>query len=123
MKNALSWFEIPVGDMKRAVAFYEAMLGGKLKQETFSGTPNAVLPYEPGSGVGGALVRTDRMKPGASGTTVYLPAKDGVDAAVARVKKAGGTVLAAKIDIGEFGTIALVRDTEGNDVGLHEPRA
>jgi predicted enzyme related to lactoylglutathione lyase len=32
-------------------------------------------------------------------------------------------VLLPRTDIGEPGFIALVRDTEGNVVGLHEPRA
>jgi len=33
-----------------------------------------------------------------------------------------GSVVLPKTDIGESGFIALVRDTEGNVVGLHAPR-
>ena len=31
----------------------------------------------------------------------------------------GGQVVRAKFSIGEYGFIALVRDTEGNMIGLH----
>jgi predicted enzyme related to lactoylglutathione lyase len=117
--NALSWFEIPVADMKRAVKFYEATLNGKLREETFFGTLNAIFPYERGEhSVGGALVLDAKKKPSKEGTTVYLPVDD-VDAAVARAKKAGAAVIAPKIDIGDMGIIALLVDTEGNQIGLH----
>ena len=68
------------------------------------------------------LVLDAKHKPIAGGVTVYLPAKGGVDATVARAKKAGATILAEKIDIGENGTIALVQDTEGNRIGVHADR-
>lgn len=120
--NALSWFEIPVVDMTRAIAFYEAMLGVKLRQDVFAGVPNAFFPYEQKVGVGGALVCDAKRKPSSNGAIVYLPALDGVDKAAQRAKQAGGTVLAEKIDIGDPGFIALVVDTEENQVGLHAPR-
>ena len=52
-KHAINWFEIPVTDMDRAVAFYEAMLGVTMERMTV-GTPVAVFPHDEG-GVGGAL--------------------------------------------------------------------
>jgi predicted enzyme related to lactoylglutathione lyase len=122
MKNALNWFEIPVTDMKRAVTFYEATLNVKLREELFAGTPNAMFPYEQKAGVGGALVLDTKRKPSRDGAVIYLPAADGVDKAAARAKKAGGTVLVEKLDIGDPGFIAIVIDTEGNQVGLHAPR-
>ena len=120
--HALHWFEIPVTDMKRASSFYEAVLGEKLRHEMSGGVPNAILPYEPSAGVGGALICDGKRKPSADGAIVYLPAHGGVEAAAARAAKAGGKVLATKIDIGDPGFIALVVDTEGNQIGLHAPR-
>jgi len=121
--HALNWFEIPVVDMKRAVAFYEAMLDVKLREELFGGVPNAIFPHEREAGVGGSLICDGKRKPAKDGAVIYLPAPDGVDVAARRAKKAGGTVLAEKIDIGDPGFIALVVDTEGNHIGLHAPRA
>ena len=42
-----------------------------------------------------------------------------LDAIVGRVEQAGGKVEQPKTSIGEHGFIALIRDTEGNVVGLH----
>ena len=33
MKNAISWFEIPVQDLARAQAFYQAMLACSMRRE------------------------------------------------------------------------------------------
>jgi len=37
MKNAVVWSEIAVSDLRRATAFYEKLLDGKLKAESFAG--------------------------------------------------------------------------------------
>ena len=39
MKQVIDWFEIPVSDMSRAQAFYEAVLQTPLHRENFAG-PN-----------------------------------------------------------------------------------
>ena len=120
MSNAINWFEIPTTDIARAQAFYETVLGVSLKKESFAGTPMAIFPaIDPA--VGGALIADSKRRPSAEGSLVYLAAKD-LDGAVARTKAAGGDVILPKTDIGEPGFIAIVRDTEGNAVGLHTPR-
>lgn len=121
MKNALNWFEIPVSDMDRAVRFYEATLGLTLKRETFTGMPMAIFEADE-AGVAGALVSDPRRRPSADGALVYLDAAGKLDACLTRVAPQGGAVVLAKTDIGAPGFIALVRDTEGNLVGLHAPR-
>jgi len=121
MSNAINWFEIPVSDLDRAARFYERVLGVTLKRELFTGTPIAVFTA-PDRAVGGALVSQPQRKPSADGALVYLDATGKLDAALDRVPAAGGAVLLAKTDIGEPGFIAIVRDSEGNHVGLHSPR-
>ena len=121
MQSSLNWFEIFVADLPRATRFYEATLNGKLRHEKSDGMEMAILPYaEPG--VGGALCQSSGLKPGDGGTRIYLPAGKGeaaLDAAVRRAREAGGMVTLAKQAIGPHGWIALVRDTEGNTIGLH----
>lgn len=41
MHHAVNWFEIPVQNMARAQAFYEAMLGQPLRQGAWPATPSA----------------------------------------------------------------------------------
>lgn len=51
MKNLINWFEIPVTDMARAIAFYEQVMQISLRRETMDGGGLAVFPYvEPGPG-------------------------------------------------------------------------
>jgi predicted enzyme related to lactoylglutathione lyase len=121
MKNAINWFEIPVADMDRACRFYEGTLALSLRRETFFGIPMAVFPsHDPG--VGGSLVRDDQRPVAAGGTLVYLDVTGRLDASLDRIPGAGGTVVQPRTAIGENGFIALIRDTEGNTVGLHSAR-
>lgn len=122
MSHTINWFEIPTTQLDRAMRFYEQVLGTSLKQEHFAGTDMqmAVFPGEQAS-VRGALILDRRRKPAADGALVYLHAPQ-LDQCLARVEQAGGQVVAPKMDIGAPGFIALVRDTEGNVVGLHAPR-
>jgi predicted enzyme related to lactoylglutathione lyase len=122
MTNTINWFEIPTTDLDRASRFYEVVLATSLKREHFASTDMhmAVFQGEEES-VRGALIADKRRKPVADGALVYLHARD-LDASLARIAQAGGSVVLPKTDIGDPGFIALVRDTEGNVVGLHAPR-
>jgi len=121
MANALDWFEIPTADLERAIRFYESVLAVSLKREVFGGVPMAMFPNGDKS-AGGALVHDSRRKPGADGVLIYLNTDGHLDASVQRVAKSGGAVLAQKMDIGDPGFIAIIRDSEGNVVGLHQER-
>jgi uncharacterized protein len=114
--NAISWFEIPVADMDRAVAFYESLLATQLERTVFADVPHAVFPAD---GVGGTLVLDPNNQPSVSGHLVYLNAGDDIDGALTRVTALGGTALTPVIDLGDQGRMALLLDTEGNRVALH----
>jgi hypothetical protein len=120
MKNALNWFEIPVRDLDRATAFYETLLGAKVRREAFGELPYGILPYDE-PGVGGALVQDARRTPG-SGTIVYLNADGQLDAILARAEKAKANVLLPKTAIGRDGFIAIVTDSEGNQLGFNSSK-
>ena len=66
----------------------------------------------------GPLVKRLNINPGRAGTLVYFSCAD-CSAEPARAAALGGTELQAKTSIGEYGYIAMVRDTEGNTIGLH----
>src|SRR5438477_8874336 len=91
MKNAIVWFEIPVTDMKKSAALYEATLGVKLEVSELGGVPHAVFPYSETT-VSGALVVDPKRKRGA-GTTIYLATTDGVSRSLARAVEAGAKVV------------------------------
>ncbi len=121
MKTPINWFELPATDLARARRFYETVLAVSLHQEVFNGVPMALFPYEEG-GVGGAVIQDGRFVPSRDGAIVYLDTRGDLDACLARVAPAGGQVLVPRTDIGAPGFIALIRDSEGNRVGLHMAR-
>lgn len=117
MKNSINWFEIPVVDLPRATAFYEKVLATALRTEDFGGTPMTILAAE---GVAGALVSVPGRKPSADGALLYLDTAGALDAVLGRIEKAGGKVVLPRTAIGVQGFIAVMQDTEGNQVGLHQ---
>lgn len=119
MRNTVNWFELFVSDMPRAAAFYEQVLATRLKVAPFNGEPHAIFSDD---GVAGALVQREGKKPSSEGSLVYLNCDGVLDEALGRVEKAGGKIVMPKTDIGPPGFIAIVRDTEGNSVGLHSER-
>ncbi len=121
-QHAIHWFEIFVGDLERAVRFYETVLDIKLRRRTEDDRSLALFASALEEGVGGALVRQPGREPTDSGVLVYLDADGKLDASVARVERAGGRVVVPRKDIGPTGFVALLRDTEGNLVGLHSRR-
>ncbi|WP_449258782.1 VOC family protein [Chlorobium limicola] len=131
--NPVVWFEIYVEDMERARAFYEATLDVVLEKmlpptEEMSKEANMEMWSFPGPrdsetamttpGASGMLVKMEGFGPGAGGTLVYFGCEE-CGATAARAVKNGGRTVSEKMSIGEYGFIALVRDTEGNVIGLH----
>lgn len=118
--NAINWFEINTADFARAKAFYETILQASLTEVSCGPTPMAIFPYVQEKGVGGALVHMPECgAPGAGGTLVYLNVEGDLDGVISRVSDAGGEIVKPRFGIGEHGFIAIIRDTEGNVVGLH----
>ena len=120
--NAINWFELPTGNMQRAVNFYQATLGVVLKQEVFGGFAHAVFPTgnAGATAAAGALVEgAPHLTPGTAGTVVYLNCPDGVPAALARANAAGATTIVPHTAIGPNGFFAIIDDLDGNRVGLH----
>ena len=137
-RNALNWFEIPVADMDRAQRFYETVVDAPLRRRVFDASapssatsPNgscqregpattlAVFPYD-SAGVGGCLFAAEGIRPSADGAVLYLNAGESLDAALERVRAAGGRILLPRTELPEgMGCFAHFADSEGNRVGLH----
>ncbi|QKE83921.1 VOC family protein [Arthrobacter sp. NEB 688] len=116
------WFDIPVGDMGRAVAFYEALTGEALvRLPVGADKETALFPAQEG-GSAGCLFLAPEDHPSHSGSRVYFDAGPDLQAWVGRAEEAGGRVLVPPTEIGGGrGVFAYVEDTEGNRVGLTAP--
>jgi len=114
--NVAVWFEIPVSDMNRAKAFYEAVLQTTLKDENTGPNPMAVFPAGGESGVAGHLYPGKSSGSG-GGNTIHLAAPEPLEAAIDRVRQKGGKVLSEVIVI-PAGRFAYCQDPDGNSIGL-----
>ena len=120
--NVVGWFEIPVTEMERAIAFYEGVLDVRLERHTMGPLDMAWFSMvENSMGAAGSLVQHELYQPSDKGVLVYFTAFSGdLNTELARVEPAGGKVLMSKKQISpEYGYMALVLDTEGNRIALH----
>ena len=121
MSNPVTWFEIYVQDLAKAMTFYETVLGKPmalmpsplphLRMASFAADQTAY-------GTNGALVQMQGFKPTGNSTLVYFECED-CAVEESRVLAAGGRVEHSKMPIGQFGFISLVYDIEDNMIGLH----
>lgn len=122
-ENPVVWFEIYVHDLKRAQAFYEQTFKIKLSQlgdPTGEALQMLAFPsdMECRGKAAGALVHVKGMEAGGNSTIVYFYSED-CSIEEGRVEGAGGEIFRPKMSIGEYGFVSLVKDTEGNLIGIH----
>ena len=117
--NPVGWFEIPATDLARAKSFYEHVFGITLQEHTLGELRMAWFPMNEGAiGATGSLVQGAGREPSDGGVLIYFTAPD-LEASLARASEQGGEVITGRTDIGEYGFIGIIRDTEGNVIGLH----
>ncbi|MBE1275877.1 VOC family protein [Enterovibrio baiacu] len=117
--NPVTWFEIPVEDMERAIVFYECVFAISLKRHDMNGTDMAWFPAEKGEvyGATGTLIAGDGYTPSAAGVMVYINVEN-MDDVLERAEKETN-VLVPKTNIGGNGVFAHIKDSEGNRIGIH----
>ncbi len=117
--NPVGWFEIPVSDLERAKNFYESVLEIKMERNDIPGWETVWFPSDESvKGVSGVLMKGDGYHPGEHGPVMYFTTQD-IESALARVVEAGGRIMFPKKDIGEWGYISWLWDSEGNRIALH----
>jgi predicted enzyme related to lactoylglutathione lyase len=115
--NRLVWFDIPVADLDRSRAFYQAVLGIAVHREKFGDYEFCVLDHQDGNG--GCLVKAPGHVTASGGVLCYLNVDGRIRDAVAHVGALGGKVVEPVHAIGPHGFRALVLDSEGNRIALH----
>ena len=107
------WYELATSNADDAQSFYRTLLGW-----TYHDTGSADMDYRIISarteGIGGVLAITDEMRAnGARPAWFGYLAVDDVDAAVAAISQAGGSVVMPATDVPGAGRIAMVGDPQG----------
>lgn len=121
VKDAISWFEIPVLDFARAKKFYETIFAFEMPEMDMGPIKMGVFLSDRDNGVGGAICFGEGYQPsGANGLKAYLNAGPDLNIVLSRIGAAGGTVVLPKTPIApDMGNYAFFTDTEGNVVGLY----
>lgn len=113
--NSAVWFEIPVTDLDRSIAFYNTVLDTDLTIDTSGPNPMAVFPTDPPqAGVSGHLYPGT---PSEHGPTIHLGAPDDLAATRKRVEAAGGTAISPDIPL-PVGAFFYAKDPDGNSIGF-----
>ena len=118
--NGIGWFEIPVLDMERAKAFYETSLDITITVRDFGSLQMGWFPNVRGKpGASGSLMKHEAYIPSVTyGALIYFSTTD-IAVVLQKVEKAGGSIIRSKTEIAPGqGFMALIKDTEGNRIGL-----
>ncbi|MBS3164662.1 VOC family protein [Candidatus Woesearchaeota archaeon] len=118
-------FEIPADNVPRAKKFYSSAFGWnvsdvsgmKYTMVSTVETDERHIPKSPGAINGGMLQRQGPI----TSPVITIQVAD-VDAALKKLEKAGGKVIRGKLAVGDMGFAAYFKDTEGNVLGLWQPR-
>ena len=114
------WTEIPVRDLTAAIAFYEKVFGWRMERRTMGPNETALIPAaDPEAAGAGHLYPGEPA--GSGGPTIHLALPGPLEAAVARCREAGGTVLDMPPVALPEGRFAYAADPDGNSLGLFEP--
>lgn len=112
-KGEFTHLELPADDVERAKTFWSAVAGWQFGEvEGFSG----YHMFQSSPGAGGAIGKRGEMAPQQLRLYVVVDSlEDGCAAAEAN----GGSVVEPPTEIGQgMGRFAVIRDTEGNELGL-----
>ncbi len=121
-------FELPAVDRERMAAFYAAAFGWKTQMlgaemgnypvvTTTEPGPDG-RPASPGAINGGFFLRTD--EPSSHAPSVVIAVED-MDAAMAAVEGAGGTLAGEPMQIPGVGLYCSFKDSEGNRMSMLKP--
>lgn len=114
----VSYLEVPVNDIERAVKFYEFVFGVELMREVVDGYPMAHFPtLGGGQGADVTLAQGDVYIPSKSGVIVYFNVPD-VDTVMSRAAERGAATLYEKKEVALGTWVAEFEDSEGNRVAV-----
>ncbi len=122
MAQTIVWFDIPVQNLDRAIAFYSAVLGAPVKKEEFGDMKLGMLAMPDGTQMGCLVEGGEDFKPSADGIMVYFNCNGRLRAAAKAVKDNHGTMQKDVHAIGPYGFRAEVLDSEGNCIALHSEK-
>lgn len=112
----ITHIEFPADNTARARRFYSELFGWELgEMEGFAGY--FLFNTGPADAIGGAIGQRGQS----TGETlrIYIET-DAIDSVLVRVPELGGEIITPRTEIPGQGWYAVIKDSEGNEVGLFE---
>jgi hypothetical protein len=117
--NPVVYFEIPVTNMPRAIAFYSAVFNFSFELENIDNNEMALFPFtETSSGISGALAKGEIYKPTKDGVLIYFKTEN-IEHTLQLATDNGAKILYPETNNG-IGLVAEFEDTEGNRIALFQ---
>ena len=114
-------FELPADDVARAKNFYQSTFGWNILDVpemnyviVRTGEVDEKNMLKETGVINGGMLKKNAV---VSAPSFAIDVKD-IDAATAKVKAAGGTIVKEKVSVGDMGFIVYFKDTEGNVLSL-----
>lgn len=116
--GTIGYVEFPVTDIAKAADFYEAAFGWSVQRDP-ENSPGYWTFGTPADPQAGGLERRETVEPHTGGPLVYVTVDD-IGTTLDVISGAGGTVECGRTAIGgDMGFYAVVRDPDGNRIGLY----
>lgn len=110
----ITHIEIPVADFEKATAFYGSLFGWEISSPPgFEGYPMWMAPNQIS---GGGLV----LRESATAQPQSFVEVDSIETTLAAATQQGATVVVEKSEISPTSWFAVLRDPDGNLIGLYE---
>jgi len=108
------WYELMTADPDASKAFYDTVIGWTIEAQPSGPMDYRMIDSGNGGQVGGVMRLTEEMiAGGAKPTWLFYIGVDDVDASIAKIEAAGGSVLMPAWDIPGIGRLAMVADPQG----------
>ena len=118
-----SWVEIPVKNLERALAFYQAVFDlpqADILADDVRRISILALPSPEGQ-AGVSLNQTANFTPSDQGVLVYFYVEPDLGVQLSRVEAVGGAIVEPKNARPAGGFFATIKDSEGNLLILNSP--
>ena len=114
MANPFVHVELHTKDLPKARKFYGELFGWNLQDMPMPGGGGTYTMIDVGEGVGGGMMSDADVPPN---WLAYVGVDD-VRAKTAQAKSLGATVLQDILEVGEYGTMSVIRDPSGAVLAL-----
>jgi uncharacterized protein len=118
MANPFVHVELHTKDLPKARQFYQSLFGWELKDMPMPGGSGSYTMIGVGEGVGGGMMADTTAPP----SWLAYVGVDDVRAKTAQAKSLGATVLQDIMEVGDFGTMSVIRDPTGAPIALWQSK-